>query len=187
MKPGGRGCSRAYLPGINGLVALLVSQFCLNVRRQRHFTQPFQHLKENPLIVEFHHTVAGILHLNDSTSQLAVTENDLITNLHFPAGLAQALPFLVSQIPQQKHFHSAAGRTVAQETGRKHPGIVHYQAVTGLQIIKDIIKMLMGDLSGLPVQNTQPGAVPLLQRGLGDQLFRQVIPKIMGLQGIPSH
>ena len=42
--------------------------------------------------------------------------------------------------------------------------------------------MLMGHFPGHPVQRHQPGSVTLLQRGLGNQLFRQIIIKIMGLQ-----
>ena len=47
--------------------------------------------------------------------------------------------------------------------------------------IYNIIKMMVGNLSGFPVQHHEPGRIPGLCRGLGDELLGQVIIEIVGL------
>ena len=174
------GCSGgADLPGINGLVPLLVSKLCLDIGRQRHLAKALQHFQENTFVVELHHPVSVIQDLRHSCRQLSVSENDLITGLHLPARLAKAFPLLISQVTEQQHFHRAAGGPMAQQSGRQNPGVIHHQAVARLQIIQNIIKMPVAHLAALPVQHQEPGGVPLQQRGLSDQFFRQFIPKIM--------
>ena len=182
MQPGGRCGGGSHLPGIDRLITLLVLQLRLDIGRQRHLAQTLQNLQENALVVELHHPVSVLPYLFHSGSQFPVAENNLIARLHFPPRLAQALPAFVSQVPQQQHLHRAAGGPVAQQPGRQHPGIVHHQAVSGVQIVDNIVKMLMGDFSGFPVQNHQPGGIPLFQWSLGNQFLRKLIPKIMGFQ-----
>ena len=182
MQSGGGGGGGADFPGIDGLVALLVGQLCLDVGGQGHFAQPLQYLQEDALVVEFHHPVAVLLHLTHGGSQLAVPEGYGVALPHFAPGLAQAFPLLVPQIPQQQHLYRAAGGTMPHQPGGQHPGVVEHQAVAGVQIVDNVIKMLVGNLAGFPVQHHQPGAVPLFQGSLGNQFFRQIIIKIMGFQ-----
>ena len=174
--------SGTHLPGVDRLIPLLIFQFRLNVGRQWHLAQPLQNFQENPLIVEFHHPVPVFPDLPDSGCQFAVAKNDLVSRLHFPSGLAQALPALVPQVPQQKHLHHTASGAMTHQPGGQHPGIIHHQAVPRLQVLHNIIKMPVGHFSGPAVQNHQPGSVPPLQRRLGNQLFRQVIVKVAGFQ-----
>ena len=180
VQSGGGGSGGANSPGIHGLIPLLVHKLFFDVRRQGHLTQAFQHFQEDSLIVKLHHPVAGFLYLNHCGSEFSVTENDLVAHLHFPAGLAQAFPFLIPQVPQQQYLYRTAGGAVTQKPCRKHPGIVHHQAVTGIEAIQYIIKMKVRNLTALPVQLQKPRRIPLLQRGLGDQLFRKFIKKIGG-------
>ena len=132
--------------------------------------------------MELHHPVAVVADFLYGGSQLPVSEADGAAWLHLLAGLAQALPASAPQIPQKQNLHCPAGGTVSQKPGGQHPGIVHYQAVPGIQIIQHIIKMTVGNFPGLPIQNHKPGGVALLQRGLRDQLFRQVIPIVLRLK-----
>ena len=183
-----RGCGGgADLTGIDGLIPLLILKFLLDVGRQGHLPKAFQHFQKNSFVPEFHHPVAVLPHFPNNGRQLAVSENDLVADLHFPTGLAQALPALVAQVPQKQHLHHAAGGTVPHEPGGQHPGIVHHQTVAGVQIVDDVVKMLMLNFPGFPVQHHQPGTVPPLQRRLGDQLFRQIIPKIMCFHVFPPY
>ena len=182
VQTGCRGRGGADCPAVHGLVPFLILQLRLDVGRQGHLAQALQDLQEDPLIVEFHHPVAVLLNRRNRGGQLTVAEDDLVAQLHLPARLAQALPFLIAKIPQQKHLHGTAGGPVAQEPGGQHSGIVHHQAVTGAQIVQDIIKMPVRHFSGLPVQDTQPGGIPLFQRSLGNQLLGQIVP--IGLRRI---
>jgi hypothetical protein len=76
---------------------------------------------------------------------------------------------------------------MSHKPGGEDAGVVHNQTVPGLQILKNIIEMPMGNLTVGPVQNTQPGGIPLLQGGLGNQFFGKIIPKIMCFQGKTSN
>ena len=176
----GRSGRTAFL-GIDGLISLLVGKLRPDIGRKRHLAQPFQNLQEDSLIAEFHDPVSVLFHLGDHSSQLTFAENDLLAHLHFSAWLAEAFPLLIPQIPQKQDLHCTARRTVAQKSGWQHPGIVHNQAVTRLEIIQNVKKMPVGSLARIAVQNQQPGGIPLQQGSLRDQLFRQIIPKVMGL------
>lgn len=82
--------------------------------------------------MEFHHPVAVLPDLLHRGGELTVAEGNLVPRLHLLAGLAQALPALIPQVPQQQNLHRTAGGPVAQEPGGQHPGIVHHQAVAGI-------------------------------------------------------
>ena len=74
VQTGCRRGGRAVDFGIDGLIALTVLQFFLNVRRKRHLAKPFKHLKEDSFIVELHKLVAVIPLPYYSCRQLAVSE-----------------------------------------------------------------------------------------------------------------
>ena len=75
----------------------------------------------------------------------------------------------------------SAGVPVADEAGGEHPGVVQHQAVPGAEEPGQVVEVVVADGAGGLIQGQQPGAVPLLQRGLGDQLRRQVVIKIFRL------
>ena len=179
VQSGSRCRGRTNLFGINSLITLLVSQFCLNVRRQRHLAQAFQHFQENAFIAEFYHTVTVFLDSGDNRGEFSVAEDNLVANLHLSAGLTETFPLLITQVPQEQHFYRATGGTMTQKSCGQHTGVIHNQAIAGLQKINNIIKMPMLYFAGFLIQYQQPGRVPLLQRSLGDQLFGQIIPKVL--------
>ena len=74
VQTGWGGGGRAVDFGIDGLIALTILQFFLNVRRKRHLAKPFKHLKEDSFIVELHKLVAVIPLPYYSCRQLAVSE-----------------------------------------------------------------------------------------------------------------
>ena len=126
MQSGCGGSGRTYLPGVHGLIPLPVGKLRLDVRRQGHFAQLVQNLQENPLVVKFHNPVPVLLDSPDCGGQLPVSKGDCASRLHLPAGLYQALPALVPQVPQKQNLYYAAGGPVAQKPGGEYPGVVHH-------------------------------------------------------------
>ena len=98
--------------------------------------------------MELHNTVTIFLHRYDCCAEFSVAKDHLTANLHFTAGFAQALPFLIPQIPQQQNFHCTAGWTVTEKPGRQNTGIIHYQAIARTQVIENIIKMFVFQFAG---------------------------------------
>ncbi|MPN15178.1 hypothetical protein SDC9_162507 [bioreactor metagenome] len=75
---------------------------------------------------------------------------------------------------------------MADEAGGQHPGVVEHQTVPRTQQGGQIVKMEVTCLSRPAVQSQQAGGVPPVQRGLGDQLRRQVEGKIRGVNKYQS-
>ena len=185
VQTGCRCGGRAVDFGIDGLVAFAVLQFFLDVRRQRHFSEPFQHLKEDPLIVELHELVAVVPLPYYGRRQIAVSEGQLCPGVRLAARLRKALPDAVSLILEQQHLDRAAGRhPMAEQACGQHTGVVHDQAISWLQKLKQVVKMPVRDLARFPVERHEPGRVAALQRRLRDQLLRQIVIKIMCFQQI---
>ena len=185
VEAGGGGGGGAHLPGVDGLVPLRVVELGLDIGRQGHFAQLLQLLQKDALIVKADQPVAPLQHLSDLGGELALAEGYLGTGLHLAAGPHQALPGLVAPVDEQQHLHgTAAGLPVADEPGGQHPGVIEHQAVPRSQHGGQIVKMHVFGLAGLFVQHQQPGGVPLLQRGLSDELLRQVKVKIGRFYGV---
>ena len=178
MQAGGGGRGAADFPGIDGLVPLAVLQLLLDVGRQRHFTQPLQHLQEDALIIKADDAVAALRHALHGGLQFSIAEKDLRAGPGLPARAAEAFPAALPQVPQQHQLHAAAGGPGADQPGRQHPGIVKDHAVPFPQIVQQIIKMPVLQFPCGLIQMQQAGAIPPLQRGLGDQFFRQVKIKV---------
>ena len=70
---------------------------------------------------------------------------------------------------------------MTQQAGRQHPAVIEDQAVPRAEELGQVVEMPVLHSAGLLVQQHEPGAVPALQRGLGDQFLGQVIVKIRGL------
>ena len=71
---------------------------------------------------------------------------------------------------------------MADKPGGQHPGVVEHQTVPGAKELGQIIKMVVAGLTGPLVQRQQPGGVPPVQRGLGNQFLRKVKVKIRSFQ-----
>ena len=103
--------------------------------------------------------------------------------MELAVGLDEAFPQAAALVRQQQHLGCAAAwYAVPQKPRRNDARFIDDQRVTGIQVVQNIVKMPVADFSGLAVQDHQPGGVPLLQRGLSNQLLRQVIVKIMCFQ-----
>ena len=183
VKPCGRRGGRTVDLGIDGLIALAVLQLFLDIRRQRHFTEPFKNLEENTRIVELHKLVAVLFLSDDGRGQLAVAEGQLCAGVRLAARLGQAFPDAIALILEKQDLDGSAGRdTVAKQPRRQDTGVIHDQTVARLQKLRKIIKMPVGDLAGFAVQRHEARGVPPLQRRLRDQLLRKLIVKIVSFQ-----
>ena len=130
--------------------------------------------------MEAHQPVApGHLRLHRGGEAAAVPEDHLGPGLQLPARTHQALPHPVPLVGEEEHLaHPAPGEAVADEPGGQHPGVVQHQAVPRAEELGQVIEVVVGDGPGDLVQSHQPGGVPPLQRGLGDELLREFKVKI---------
>ena len=178
-----RRCSRRAVDlGVHRLIPLAVLQLLLDVRRQGHFAKPLQYLQEDALVLKPHQPVAVRQLIHDLRRQLPVAEGYPCALPQLLAGPHQAFPNIVALVDEQQDLaRTAARHTVSQQPGRQHPGVVQDQAVAGVQILRQVVKMTVLRLPCRLVQHQQPRTVPPLQRGLGDELRRQLKIEIMGL------
>jgi len=72
--------------------------------------------------------------------------------------------------------------SAAQKASRQDPGIIHDQAVTRAQKLRQIKEMLMLPLAGNLVQCQKTRRIPPVQRRLSDQFLRQIKEKVMCFQ-----
>ena len=163
---------------INRLIALLILQFSLDIRRKRHPAQLLQNLKKDAFVLKMYQPVAigqNLLHLR---LKLTFSKGNTGTLAQLFARAHKTLPHVASLVHQQQDLHRAAGRTVADEPGRQHPGVIQHEAVPGAQELGQVIEMMVADLTGGLVQCHQPGAVPAVKWSLRNELLGQVIVKI---------
>ena len=175
------GCRRggaAKLAGIDRLVALLILQLCLDVRRQRHFAQPLEHLQKDAVIVKLYDLVAVGDRIDDRGGELPVAKRERSAGLGLAARPGQALPLAVAKVAQQQHLDRTAGAAVAEQARRKHARIVEHKAVVRTQELRQLVKVMVCDSAGRFVQRQQPGGIAALERRLRDELLRQVKIKI---------
>ena len=180
MQPRRGRCRRAVDLGVHRLIAFLILQLLLDVRRQGHLAQPLQHLQKDALIFEPHQPVAVRQLLHDLCRQLSVAEGHPCALPQLLSRTDKALPHVVAPIDEQQNFAgAAAGLPMPQQTRRQHPGIVQDQAVAGVQILRQVVEMPVLHRAGALVQHQKAGAVPPLQRRLGDQLLWKIKIEIM--------
>ena len=74
VQAGRRRGGAAELAGINRLIALLILQLRLDIRRQRHFSQPLEHLQKDAVIVKLHDLVAVGDRVDDRSGQFPVAK-----------------------------------------------------------------------------------------------------------------
>ena len=174
---GGRG-GAAQLLGVDGLVALTVLEFGLDIRRERHFAQALEHLEEDAVILELDYPVAAFGDLDDLGLELAVAEHQLGARLGLAARAGQALPAPAAEVAQQQHLDSAAGFTRAEQPRGQDARVVHHEAVALSEQLRQLREHAVLYLARHLVQAQQARSVALLQRGLGNQLLGQVKVKI---------
>ena len=120
---------------------------------------------------------------------------NLSAGLQTLARLNQALPHVTQRIhvltalKQQRLHHAARARLATDQTGRHHARLIDDEYVARLDIVDDVTEdtVLNGTavlqrrsrLRSLAIHHQQAAGVTRLGRSLGDELFGQVIVKII--------
>ena len=150
-------CRRAVDLGVHRLIAFLILQLFLDIRRQGHLAQPLQHLQKDALIFEPHQPVAVGQLVHHLRRQLSVTEGHPRALPQLLPRTDKALPHIVAPVDKQQNFAgSAAGQSVPQQTRRQYPGVVQDQAVARTQILRQVIEMPVLYCPCFLVQHQQP-------------------------------
>ena len=180
VEAGRRRGGGTHLAGIHRLIALLVLQLFLDVRRQGHLADSIEHRVKIAFVAEFYQPVSPFHDFKHLGFQKAAPEREMRARLCAPARAGQHLPHVVPLRGKKEEFHLCAGVILDPvNSGGQNPRIVQDQAVSGHKEVDDIIKMFMGDLPVFSVQNQKPGSVPRFDRCLCDQLFRQIVVEIL--------
>jgi hypothetical protein len=73
------------------------------------------------------------------------------------------------------------------KSGRKHTAVIEYQRISRAKVLRQVKKMLMGNVPGLPVQHQKSGTVPFLQGSLRNKFLRQIVIKVTRLHKKSSY
>jgi len=190
MQAGGRGGRRVRLGRvrIDGLVAFLV-QFPagipgtpLDVRRQGHFPFPGRHGWNGRIVVKLKTDEGGsvILFPEDPRGKgIVVTEFG--THREAFAGSQEAPPlnfrFALARTEKEAFDLAAACAPGAQASFQYHNGVAEKAGFPGQQI-RQFAEKVIGDLSGSPVHQQQPGFISLIRGHLGNRGGGQLIIEI---------
>ena len=150
-------CRRAVDLGVHRLIAFLILQLLLDVRRQGHLAQSFQYLQEYPFIRELYQPVAVGQLVHHLRRQLSVAEGHPRALPKLLPRTDKALPHIVAPVDKQQNFAGpAAGHPMAQQPCRQHPGVIQNQAVARTQILRQVIEMPVLYCPCFLVQHQQP-------------------------------
>ena len=178
VQAGGRGGGGALLAVVDGLVALLVLEFLVDVGRQRRLAEAVEDLLEDTVIVELDDAAAKVGVLGDGARELRAEADD-VARLGFLAGLDERLPVIGVEAAQEEDFDFAARLVaVADEAGRHDARVVEDQGVAGLEVFLEVVEVAMLDGLLYGVEDHEARGVARLDRHLGDALFWQVVIKI---------
>ena len=108
VQAGSGSCRRAFLPGVNGLVALLILQAGFDVRRQGHLADLVQDVEEHPFVRKMDQPVAIGKDVHHFTAEKPIAKLEAAPLFGPFAGSGQGLPDVVSFVLQQEEF--ARGR-----------------------------------------------------------------------------
>ena len=181
MQPRGRRGGAAVHLGVDGLVARLVFQLFVDIRRQGHLAEAVEHILKHALVEEAHGAPAVLADGQDFRDELAVAEHEARAGLGLFAGLEDDLPIRQVQPTQEQELNRAAGAFLhAVQARGDDAGLVDDQHIAGVQVVDHIAEDFMLNRAGIAMVDEQAAAVARLDGRLRDQLLRQVIIKITG-------
>ena len=170
---------RTFLAAVDRLVALLVLQSLMDVRRQRRFSQAVENLLEYAFIAELHDAPAEIRMRHDLSAKF-VGKADNLSHLRLLAGAHQGLPRIPVEAAQQKHLDMRARRLApAIETCGKDACIVQNQGVAGREKRAQVIEMTVLYRLRRRVEHHESRCVARFDRFLRDSFLRQFVIKIL--------
>ena len=178
MQAGRRRGGGTFLTVVYCLIALLVLELLVDVRRQRRLAEPVENLLEDAVKLEFDDAPAEIRVLRHRARKL-VAEADDVAGLGLLAGLDERFPMRGVEPAQQEDLDLAARLvTMADEAGRHEARIVEDQRVARHEEFLEIVEMAMLDSLLDGVEHHETRCVARLNRHLGDTLFWQIVIKI---------
>ena len=186
MQSRGRGGSRAFGFGVDGLITVFICKTLGNIRGKGHIPDNIQHSINIAvffrIVFKPYNTVAFLAHRDDLSRQNAA-ELKARANLCALAGAHKGLPSAVLlHFKKQKLHRRACFLGHAEKTGGNDLGRVDDKNVAFVQMVHDIVEMLMRKAVIPSVKHEKAGLIPLFRRGLRDQLGGQLIRKISGRQ-----
>ena len=132
--------------------------------------------------MEADQAVAVVLHFYDLAGHGAALKRERGADLCTLARTCKCFPYVVTAIFQKQKFNVRAGLVFnAVNTRRQNTGIVEYKTIARIQILRDVVKMSVLDLTGCFVQHHQARSVTRFNRRLGDKFFRKLKIKIFCL------
>ena len=178
VQAGGRGGGGALFAVVDGLVALLVLEFLVDVGRQRRLAEAVEDLLEDAVVVELDDAAAEVGVFGDGARELRAEADD-VAGLGFLAGLDERLPVIGIEAAQEEDFDFAARLVaVADEAGRHDARVVEDQGVAGLEVFLEVVEVAVLDGLLYGVEDHEARGVARLDWHLGDALFWQVVIKI---------
>ena len=177
VQSGGRRRRRTHHLIVDRLVPLVIFQLFGDIGRQGRPPHLLQHGKDIiPLVVELYPAIAALQDLQHLGTQQSVSKNEFRSGFGPFAGADHRFPFIVAQLLQQQKLNRAVRLLLfADQSGGHDPAVIDRQHISRVQIVKNIGKNAMRDLTGPAVEYHQAAAVAPLQRRLGNQLLRQII------------
>ena len=138
-------------------------------------------LIDRAVIFKADYTVSLLDDIGYLGGKLAVAENQLCADFCPFAGFYERFPNVGSSLTEQKQLDRGflASFRVTVESCGYHARVVYDQSIGRKQIICNIMKMPVLDLSAFAVDNHKARGVSYLCGMLGYQLLGQVIVKIM--------
>ncbi len=108
-----------------------------------------------------------------------IDQRQLVPGLQFPRWLGERSPGGIDVFLEQQELDSATGWNPAcLQPGWNHPAVVGDKQVAWSQPGREIPNPIVGDLTGLAVENEQSRRVTLGQRSLSDQILGEIEVKI---------
>jgi len=87
----------------------------------------------------------------------------------------EAAPVVVFRLPEEEAFDGSAGMSAEVKAGGNHFAVVENEAIVLSEVVQDIFKRAMVNLSGFSVHHQQSGGGAVGQRILGDELMGEFI------------
>ena len=187
---------RTLFRGVDGLEAVAVLRFRVagHVAGERGLAQLVHRLHElfvRPVEQEAQGAAARRRVVDDFRHQLVVlAEVQLVADADFPRGVHEHVPqqALAVQLAKQEHLDDRAGLLlVAVHLGGKHLGVVGHEHIAFVEDVHDVLEHAVLEGARVPVNDHQAAVVAVVERVLGHQFFRHVVPELGELHALHCH
>jgi len=105
-------------------------------------------------------------------------DQDLRPRLRRFAGAHMGQHAMTVEHPLHQNLQLAAGRLLAKQPRRNHPGIVEHHQIARAQMLKQISELTVCQGTADPIQGQQPTVATLGQRMAGNQRIRELKSKV---------